>query len=70
MTEFHDTPRAVTLLAIDVPKGHHVVLVEPSAPARRQRFRLSDGVEEYERFAGYLRGTGATALIGFEATGN
>ena len=38
MTESHDTPRTVTLVAIDVAKVHHDVLVEPPAPARRRRF--------------------------------
>ena len=70
MTESHDTPRTMTLVAIDVAKGHHDVLVEPPATGRRRRFRLNDSVEDYERFAGYLRGTGTPALIGFEATGN
>jgi transposase len=70
MTKSHDTPRTVTLVAIDVAKGHHDVLVEPPAPTRRRRFRLDDSVEDYERFAGYLRSIGASALIGFEATGN
>src|SRR5215472_5983989 len=70
MTESHDTPGALTLVAIDIAKGCHEVLVQPPAPARRRRFHMVDSVEDYEHLADYLRGTGALAVVGFEATSN
>jgi hypothetical protein len=70
MTESHNTPGVLTLVAIDIGKGRHEVLVEPPAPAKRRRFRLVDSVEDYQRLADYLLRTGAPAVIGFEATGN
>jgi transposase len=70
MSASHDTPEVLTLVAIDIAKSRHDGLVEPPTPARQRRFRMVDSVEDYERFADYLRSTGAPALIGFEATGN
>jgi len=70
MTESHDTPGALTLVAIDIAKGHHDVLVEPPAAGRRRRFRMTDSIDDYESLADYLRKIGTPALIGFEATGN
>jgi transposase len=70
MAEFHPTPGAVTLVAIDIAKGRHDVLIEPPAPARRRRFRISDTAEDYQRLADYMRRTNVPVLIGFEATGN
>jgi hypothetical protein len=45
MAEFHPTPGAVTLVAIDIAKGYHDVLIEPPAPTRRRRFRMSDSAK-------------------------
>lgn len=70
MTESQTTPLRMTLVAIDIAKDRHDVLIEAPAPARRQRFRMANSVEDFQRLADYLRGTGTQALIGFEATGN
>jgi hypothetical protein len=43
------TPRAVTLVAVDIAKSCHDVLIEPPAPARRRRFRVANTLEEYQR---------------------
>ena len=70
MTESHDTRGALTLVAIDIAKGCHEVLVLPPAPARRRRFHMADSIEDYEHLANYLHGTGAAAVVGFEVTSN
>ena len=70
MAECHGTPRALTLVAIDIAKDCHDVLIEPPATARRQRFRVANTAEDFQRLIDYLRGTAAQVLIGFEATGN
>lgn len=70
MTESYPTPRAVTLVAIDIAKSCHEVLIEPPAPARRRRSRVANTLEEYQRLAEYLHRLDAPVLIGFEATGN
>jgi transposase len=41
-----------------------------AVPAQRQRFRMANTAEDYQRLADYVRGTAAPVLIGFEATGN
>jgi transposase len=63
-------PTGMTLVAIDIAKDGHDVLIEAPAPARRRRFRMANTAADYQRLADYLRGGGAPALIGFEATGN
>ena len=70
MTESHLTPNGMTLVAIDIAKDGHDVLVEPASPARRRRFRMANTIADYQRLADYLRSTGAPVLVGFEATGN
>jgi len=70
MTVSSDTPERLTLVAIDIAKHYHDVLIEPPTPKRRSRLRLANSREEFERLAGYLRGLGSSVLIGFEATGN
>jgi transposase len=70
MTENNHTPQGLTLVAIDIAKDHHDVLIEPPAPARRRRLRVANQREDFEHFARYLRGLKSAVLIGFEATGN
>jgi transposase len=70
MTASQSTSTGMTLVAIDIAKDGHEVLLEPPPPARRRRFKLANTVADYRRLAGYLRNTAAPVLIGFEATGN
>jgi hypothetical protein len=39
----------VTLVAIDIAKSFHDVLIEPPAPVRRRRFRIANTLVEYQR---------------------
>lgn len=70
MTECHVMPEALTLVAIDIAKSHHDVLVQPPPPARCRRFRVANTLPEYQRLAMYLRQLATRVLVGFEATGN
>ena len=70
MTKTHSTPGNATLVAVDIAKSHHDLLIEATAPARRRQFRLANSLEDFERLADYLRRLDAPAVIGFEATGN
>jgi transposase len=70
MTESHDTPQRLTLVAIDIAKDHHDVLIEPPPPGRRRRLRLANNRWDFEHLASFLRGLNSSVLIGFEATSN
>src|ERR1700756_346779 len=70
MTGSNDTPQRLTLVAMDIAKHYHDVLIEPPAPKRRSRLRLANRSEDFERLAEYLRAFKSSVMIGFEATGN
>ncbi len=71
MTGCNPMPKAATLVAIDIAKDYHDVLVQTAAqPGRRRRFRVANRLTEYQRLAAYLRQSGTPVVIGFEATGN
>jgi len=70
MTECNRMPEAMTLVAIDIAKSYHEVLVEPPPPARRRRFRVANTLPEYQQLATYLRQLATRVLVGFEATSN
>ncbi len=70
MTENNDTPQRLTLVAVDIAKNHHDVLIEPPFPGRRRRVRVANNRQDFVDLAGYLRGLRSSVLIGFEATGN
>ena len=70
MTESNDTPQGTTLVAIDISKYYHEVLIEPPPPGRRRKLRLVNQRADFEHLTGYLRGLKSSVLIGFEATGN
>jgi len=70
MTGSNDTPQGVTLVAIDIAKHYHDVLIDPPPPKRRSRLRLANHRDAFEQLAEYLRTLKSSVLIGFEATGN
>lgn len=57
MTGSNDTPQRRTLVAIDIAKHYHDVLIEPPAPKRRSRLRLANALEDFEHLTDYLRGS-------------
>ena len=40
MTGSNDTPERLTLVAIDIAKHYHDVLIEPPPPGRRRRLAI------------------------------
>jgi transposase len=70
MTVSNDTPQPVTLVAVDIAKNYHDVLIQPPPPGRRRRMRVANNRQDFEHLAGYLRGLRSSVVIGFEATGN
>ena len=74
MTVSNDTAQRVTLVAVDIAKDSHDVLIESPTRGRRRRLRLANNLEDFEQLAGYLRSLKSSlkssVLIGFEATGN
>ena len=70
MTGSNDTPQGVTLVAIDIAKHYHDVLIDPPPPKRLSRLRLANHRDAFEQLAEYLRTLKSSVLIGFEATGN
>src|SRR5271154_4874998 len=70
MTVTNDTPQGVTLVAVDIAKNSHDVLIESPNRGRRRRLRLANNLEDFEQLASYLRSLKSPVLIGFEATGN
>ena len=70
MTVSNDTPQRVTLVAVDIAKNSHDVLIESPACGRRRRLRMANNLEDFDQVAAYLRSLKSPVLIGFEATGN
>jgi hypothetical protein len=67
MTLSNDTPQRTTLVAVDIAKNYHDVLIQPPPPGRRRRVRIANSRPDFEHLAGYLRGLKSSVLIGFEA---
>jgi hypothetical protein len=57
------------LVAIDIGKVSHAVLVEGS-DGKRQQFRMANQVEDYDRLVGFLRGLPGLTRIALEPTGD
>ena len=56
MTGSNDTPGRRTLVAIDIAKDYHDVLIQPPPPGRRRRVRVANNRQDFEHLAGYLQG--------------
>jgi transposase len=57
------------LVAIDIGKAFHAVLVE-GGDGKRQQFRMANHVEDYDRLVVFLRGLPGPARIALEPTGD
>src|SRR5829696_4751907 len=67
MTSQHSTPAPPVLVAIDIAKLKHDVLVE-LPDGRRQKMIVRNQLPEFRRLADYLRSLGRECLIAFEPT--
>ncbi len=59
---------STVLVAIDISKHRHEVLI--AAPGKKRRRRLTITLEDFQRLAATLSGYDLPVRIGFEATGN
>ena len=70
MTELNPTLAPATLVAIDIAKYRHEVLIEAAGQARRRRLTILSNKADYDRLVEILAAYGCPVLIGFEATGD
>ena len=57
MTGNNHTPQGIALVAIDIAKHYHDVLIDPPPPKRRSRLRLANHRAAFEQLAEYLAGS-------------
>ena len=70
MPSIQTTQPQQLLVAIDIAKDRHEVLIEASGWKRRKRLTLPNTAVEFRRFADYLHSLHLPATVAFEATGN
>lgn len=70
MTIANTIPVSPLLVAIDISKHRHEVLIAVPGKARRRRLAIRNSLEDFERLIAVLRQYGLPVRIGFEATGN
>ena len=69
MTATHSIPSTV-LVAIDISKHRHEVLIGVPGKKRRRRMTIMNTLEDFQRLSAALVSYGLPVRIGFEATGN
>lgn len=70
MAKIYHTCDAHVLVAIDISKHRHEVLIAAPGKQRRRRLTITNSLEDYRRLIGLLREYCFPVQIGFEATGN
>ena len=70
MTIHQPTPAGAALVAIDIAKHRHEVLIERPDQARRRRMTILNTREDHDRLVEVLSSFGCPVVTGFEATGN
>lgn len=61
---------AMVLVAIDISKHRHEVLIAAPGRKRRRRLTIQNKREDFDRLTELLQGYGQPVRVGFEATGN
>jgi len=69
MTIHHTNP-ATLLVAIDISKHRHEVLIGIPGKKRRRRMTVTNTLEDFRRLSAALASYDLPVRIGFEATGN
>ena len=69
MTATHSIAPTV-LVAIDISKHRHEVLIGIPGKKRRRRLTITNTLDDFQRLATILSGFDLPVRIGFEATGN
>lgn len=70
MTNDKDMTSTRALVAIDIAKLKHDVVIEPPGMQRRKRMKVLNTQVEHQRFIAQLQALNCPVQIGFEATGN
>src|SRR5919112_1058341 len=70
MTDLNSTPAPAALVAIDIAKHRHEVLIEAPGRAGRRRLTTLSTRADHDRLVEALMAYGGPVLIGFEATGD
>jgi transposase len=70
MTERNPTPASATLVAIDISKHRHEVLIEAPGHHRRRRLTILSTRADHDRLVETLTAYDGQIVIGFEATGD
>jgi transposase len=70
MTTKQLTPPQAALVAIDIAKNRHEILIEPGPAMRRRRLSVLNNRAEHDRLVAALRDLGKPVIVGFEPTGN
>jgi hypothetical protein len=70
MTAHQCTPPQAALVAIDIAKNRHEVLIDPGPGMRRRRLTLLNTRAEHDRLIATLAALGRPVIVGFEPTGN
>lgn len=70
MTDYQPTPASHALVAIDISKYRHEVLIAVPGKKRRRRLTIQNKREDFDRLVAILHSFGGSACVGFEATGN
>ncbi len=70
MTEYNVTASTPVLVAIDISKGRHEVLIEVPDKKRHLRVSVLNTLDEFERLINLLRSFQRPVRVAFEATEN
>lgn len=70
MTEYNVTASTPVLVAIDISKGRHEVLIEVPDKKLRRRVSVLNTLDEFARLITLLRSFQRPVRVAFEATGN
>ena len=70
MTAQQYTPPQAALVAIDIAKNRHEVLIDPGPGMRRRRLTVLNTRAEHDHLVAILAGLGKPVIVGFEPTGN
>ncbi len=70
MTTLQSMPIDAILVAIDISKHRHEVLIEVPGRTRRRRLTVLNTRQEHDRLVDVLAAFEAPVVVGFEATGN
>ena len=69
MTQSKNNKNSVILIAMDIAKAKHDVLVE-WPDGKRKRMKVANDKKGYEQFIDFIKSLNSPCCIGFEATGN